>query len=48
MQPSFRTTAIGIEIWLPILVVSSSVLFLVELKKYFIGRTRVFFTIREW
>ncbi len=35
MQLLFGTTAIGIEIWLRILLVSSSVLFLVELEKYF-------------
>ncbi|RKZ69880.1 MAG: cation-transporting P-type ATPase [Gammaproteobacteria bacterium] len=35
MQVLFGTTAIGIEIWLRILLVSSSVLFLVELEKYF-------------
>ena len=35
MQLLFGTTSIGIEIWLRILLVSSSVLFLVELEKYF-------------
>ncbi len=35
LQVLFGTTAIGIEIWLRILLVSSSVLFLVELEKYF-------------
>jgi potassium/sodium efflux P-type ATPase len=35
MQLLFGTASIGIEIWLRILLVSSSVLFLVELEKYF-------------
>ena len=35
MQTLFGTTAIGLNIWLRILLVSSSVLFLVELEKYF-------------
>ena len=38
MQALFGTTTIGIEIWLRILLVSSSVLFLVELEKYFVRR----------
>ncbi len=38
MQVLFGTTAIGITIWLRILLVSSSVLFLVELEKYFVRR----------
>ena len=38
MQSLFGTTTIGIEIWLRILLVSSSVLFLVELEKYFVQR----------
>ncbi|MFV9614942.1 MAG: cation-transporting P-type ATPase [Gammaproteobacteria bacterium] len=38
MQVLFGTTAIGIEIWLRILLVSSSVLFLVELEKYYVRR----------
>jgi len=38
MQSLFGTTAIGIEIWLRILLVSSSVLFLVESEKYFMRR----------
>jgi len=38
MQSLFGTTTIGIEIWLRILLVSSSVLFLVELEKYFVRR----------
>jgi magnesium-transporting ATPase (P-type) len=41
MQTLFGTTAIDIEIWLRILLVSSSVLFLVELEKYFIRRKQV-------
>ncbi len=36
LQTLFGTTAIGFEQWLPILVVSSSVLFLVELEKFFV------------
>jgi hypothetical protein len=39
----FGTTAIDFNIWLRILLVSSSVLLLVELEKYFvrrIGRTK--------
>jgi len=36
MQSLFGTTAIGLDIWLRILLVSSSVLFLVELEKYFV------------
>ncbi len=36
MQSLFGTTAIDINIWLRILLVSSSVLFLVELEKYFV------------
>jgi len=36
MQSLFGTTAIGFDIWLRILLVSSSVLFLVELEKYFV------------
>ncbi|MDT8281584.1 MAG: cation-transporting P-type ATPase [Gammaproteobacteria bacterium] len=36
MQFLFSTAAIEIEVWLRILLVSSSVLFLVELEKYFI------------
>ncbi|MCK4707660.1 MAG: cation transporting ATPase C-terminal domain-containing protein, partial [Gammaproteobacteria bacterium] len=36
LQLLFGTTAIDFEIWLLILVVSSSVLFLVELEKYFV------------
>ncbi len=35
MQMLFGTTAISLEIWLRIILVSSSVLFLVELEKYF-------------
>jgi magnesium-transporting ATPase (P-type) len=35
MQLLFGTASIGIEIWLRILLVSSSVLFLVEIEKYF-------------
>ena len=43
MQSIFGTTAIDINIWLRILLVASSVLFLVELEKYFvrhIGRNK--------
>ena len=39
MQSLFGTTAIESEIGLRILLVSSSVLFLVELEKYFMRRT---------
>ena len=39
MQSLFGTTAIDFNIWLRILLVSSSVLFLVELEKYFVRRT---------
>ena len=35
MQLLFGTAAIGLDIWLRIVLVSSSVLFLVELEKYF-------------
>jgi len=38
MQSLFGTTAIGFDIWLRILLVASSVLFLVELEKYFVRR----------
>jgi len=38
MQSLFGTTAIDFNIWLRILLVSSSVLFLVELEKYFVRR----------
>ena len=38
MQILFGTTAIDFSIWLRILVVTSSVLFLVELEKYFVRR----------
>jgi len=38
MQALFGTTAIALEIWLRIVLVSSSVLFLVELEKYFARR----------
>jgi len=38
MQSLFGTTAIGFNIWLRIILVSSSVLFLVELEKYFVRR----------
>ena len=38
MQSLFGTTAIGLYIWLRILLVSSSVLFLVELEKYLVRR----------
>ncbi len=38
MQILFGTTAIDFDIWLRILLVSSSVLFLVELEKYFVRR----------
>ncbi len=36
LQSLFGTTAIGFDIWLVIFLVSSSVLFLVELEKYFV------------
>jgi len=39
MQSLFGTAAIDFNIWLRILLVSSSVLFLVELEKYFMRRT---------
>jgi magnesium-transporting ATPase (P-type) len=38
MQSLFGTTAIDLNMWLRILIVSSSVLFLVELEKYFMRR----------
>ncbi len=38
LQSLFGTTAIDFSIWLRILLVSSSVLFLVELEKYFVRR----------
>jgi magnesium-transporting ATPase (P-type) len=38
MQSLFGTTAIGLMDWLPILLVASSVLFLVEIEKYFVRR----------
>jgi len=38
MQSLFGTTAIDLSIWLRILLVTSSVLFLVELEKYFVRR----------
>ncbi len=38
MQALFGTTAIDFDIWLRILLVSSSVLFLVELEKFFVRR----------
>ncbi len=38
MQSLFGTTAIDFSIWLRILFVSSTVLFLVELEKYFMRR----------
>lgn len=40
MQTLFGTTAIGLEIWLRILLVSSSVLFLVELEKTLVRHIR--------
>jgi len=39
MQLLFGTTAISFNTWLHILLVSSSVLFLIEIEKYFIRRT---------
>ncbi len=39
MQSLFGTTAIGIFIWLRIILVASSVLFLVELEKYIVRKT---------
>jgi len=41
MQALFGTTAIDFDIWLRIVLVASSVLFLVELEKYFMRRNRV-------
>ncbi|MEH6468212.1 MAG: cation-transporting P-type ATPase [Porticoccus sp.] len=41
MQSLFGTTVIGFNIWLRILLVSSSVLFLVELEKYFVRRAEL-------
>jgi len=38
LQSLFGTTAIDLDIWLRIILVSSSVLFLVELEKYFVRR----------
>ena len=38
MQSLFGTTAIDFSVWLRILIVSSSVLFLVEMEKYFVRR----------
>ncbi len=38
MQSLFGTTAIGFKTWLPILLVASSVLLLVELEKFFVRR----------
>ena len=38
MQSLFGTEAIDFNIWLRILLVSSSVLFLVELEKYFVRK----------
>ncbi|VAW91905.1 Cation-transporting ATPase, E1-E2 family [hydrothermal vent metagenome] len=38
MQSLFGTTAIGFTIWLRIFLISSTVLFLVELEKYFVRR----------
>ncbi len=40
LQSLFGTTAIDFSIWLRILLVSSSVLFLVELEKYFVRRMK--------
>ncbi len=40
MQALFGTTAIDFHMWLRILLVSSSVLFLVELEKYFVRRVQ--------
>ncbi|HHJ80291.1 MAG TPA: cation-transporting P-type ATPase [Candidatus Tenderia electrophaga] len=40
MQALFGTTAIDASIWFRILLVASSVLFLVELEKYFVRRNR--------
>ena len=42
MQFLFGTTAIGIEIWLRILLASSSMLFLVELEKYFMRKVKIY------
>ena len=38
MQHLFGTIGIGFETWLKIILISSSVLFLVELEKYFVRR----------
>ncbi|MFC1750920.1 cation-transporting P-type ATPase [Pseudomonadota bacterium] len=40
MQALFGTTAIDIDIWIRIVLVASSVLFLVELEKYFVRRNK--------
>lgn len=40
MQSLFKTTAIDIDIWIHILLVSSSVLFLVELEKFIVRRLK--------
>ena len=40
IQSLFDTAAIDFSIWLRILLVASSVLFLVELEKYFMRRDR--------
>jgi len=41
MQSFFGTTTIDVNIWLRILLVSSSVLFLIELEKYFVRRAEL-------
>jgi len=47
MQVLFGTTGIDIYVWLRIVIVSSSVLFLVELEKYIL-RNRVTKTRRSY
>ena len=47
MQTLFGTDMISMEMWLRIILVSSSVLFLVEIEKYFV-RKRHRNKLREW
>lgn len=47
MQTLFGTDSIPMEMWLRIMLVSSSVLFLVEIEKYFV-RKRLKRNMREW
>jgi len=41
MQSLFGTTDISFDIWMHIILVASSVLFLVEIEKYFVRRAKV-------